>query len=568
MTQNPLKKNVKFWLGMGLTLLEGLLSGCNFILIYMVIRSLWDKSFHLALAGKLTLLLAGIFALRLVVFCNGYIQGLIGGAQVSKQARLSIGDKLRHISLASFSQQEIGRYINTATSDVSDYEKILTHKSGDLVKNFTMLFMLIGFVGFLWPWAGLPLLIMPVLLIPAVFISVHFINKWGIPKNEAKAENVNSTVEYLSGIQTFRSYGMGGLKNKTAIEAMRKYSHICYEYEKSGIGFGVAYMVLSWLVLPLTMWIAYSPWQTGQIDTVEYLMICLLPLFLAKLSNTIFTDLVSYRNLQISKANILAIMSMPEEPSVRKPFYPHTYSVTFQDVCFSYDGRQSVLSNMNFTAKNGCLTAVVGSSGSGKSTILNLIAQYYRPQHGVVSIGGISTSEFSPEQILEKISIVDQDVFLLNDTIRENIRYARPEATDAEIEVACREANCDGFIRRMTEGYDTLTGENGNLLSGGERQRLSIARAILKNSPILLLDEATASLDIENELAVKQAIFNLLKEKKTVVMVAHTLSIVENSDQILVISEGTVVEAGTHRELLALNGKYTAMWHAEQKLST
>ena len=163
--------------------------------------------------------------------------------------------------------------------------------------------------------------------------------------------------------------------------------------------------------------------------------------------------------------------------------------------------------------------------------------------------------------------MVDQDVFLFDDTIRDNIRHARPGASDAEIEAACREANCDGFIRRLEKGYDTPTGENGNLLSGGERQRLSIARAILKDSPILLLDEATASLDIENELAVKQAIANLLKAKKTVVMIAHTLSIVKNADQILVVADGTIKESGTHEELLAMNGKYAAMWNAEQKIT-
>ena len=163
--------------------------------------------------------------------------------------------------------------------------------------------------------------------------------------------------------------------------------------------------------------------------------------------------------------------------------------------------------------------------------------------------------------------MVDQDVFLFDDTIRDNIRHARPNATDAEIEADCREANCDSFIRKMEKGYDTLTGENGNLLSGGERQRISIARAILKNSPILLLDEATASLDIENELAVKQAIANLLKKKKTVVMIAHTLSIVKNADQILVMGDGQIAESGTHEELLAKGGKYAAMWNAEQKIS-
>ena len=226
-----------------------------------------------------------------------------------------------------------------------------------------------------------------------------------------------------------------------------------------------------------------------------------------------------------------------------------------------------MLKHATFTVPDQKLTAIVGDSGSGKSTILNLIAKYYEATGGTISIGGKPINHVAAERVLEQISMVDQDVFLFDDTIRDNIRHARPNATDEEIEAACREANCDSFIRKMEKGYDTPTGENGNLLSGGERQRISIARAILKNSPILLLDEATASLDIENELAVKQAIANLLKEKKTVVMIAHTLSIVKNADQILVVSDGKIAEAGTHDELLAKGGKYAAMWNAEQKIS-
>lgn len=226
------------------------------------------------------------------------------------------------------------------------------------------------------------------------------------------------------------------------------------------------------------------------------------------------------------------------------------------------------MKNISFTVPDQKLTAIVGDSGSGKSTILNLISKYYKASGGKIIIGGKSTDKVAAERVLEQISMVDQDVFLFDDTIRDNIRYARPDAADAEIEAACREANCDTFICKMEKGYETPAGENGNMLSGGERQRLSIARAILKDSPILLLDEATASLDIENELAVKQAIANLLQAKKTVIMIAHTLSIVKNADQILVVSDGKIAESGTHENLLKKNGKYAAMWNAEQKLST
>ena len=267
----------------------------------------------------------------------------------------------------------------------------------------------------------------------------------------------------------------------------------------------------------------------------------------------------------ISKGKIKNVAEEPEETGSRKPFQSGTHEITFDHVAFSYVPGEPVLTDVSFTAPDQKLTAIVGDSGSGKSTILNLIAKFYEAGGGTIRIGGESILSAAAEQVLTGISMVDQEVFLFDDTVRENIRHARPEATDAEIEAACRAANCDGFIRKMEKGYDTPVGENGNLLSGGERQRLSIARAILKDSPILLLDEATASLDIENELAVKQAIANLLAQKKTVVMIAHTLSIVKNADQILVVSEGRIAEAGTHAELLEKNGKYAAMWNAEQK---
>lgn len=292
-----------------------------------------------------------------------------------------------------------------------------------------------------------------------------------------------------------------------------------------------------------------------------------MPLFLAKLETTIYVDLTSYKNLTISKRQIVKIFSESEECGATEPFTLQNYDIEFQDIDFSYVPGEPVLEHSSFHIQDQKLTAIVGDSGSGKSTILNLIAKYYEPTSGTIAIGGKPINQVAAERVLEQISMVDQDVFLFDDTIRENIRHARPDATDAEIEAACRAANCDDFIRKMEKGYDTPIGENGNLLSGGERQRISIARAILKNSPILLLDEATASLDIENELAVKQAIANLLKEKKTVVMIAHTLSIVKNADQILVVSGGKIAEAGTHDELLAKGGKYAAMWNAEQKLS-
>ena len=565
--ENVWKKNKNFYIGVFGTVLEGLLSGSLFMLLYSVMQSLWNEDFDFQRSLVLTGVLAAIFIVRVLIYSFGYTKAQIGGAQVSKNIRLFLGDKIKRIPLSRFTKGQTGDYINTITSDVNNYEKILTHKIGDLAKGITLSLMLIVFVMTFYVPAGLILLAADLLLIPALWLSFRMVSKYGKEKNDICAENVSSIVEYVSGIQTFRAYGAGGTKNKTVTKAMKNFCDISFLYEAKVLPIGAGLGILIWLSCPLVIWVAYTPWAAGELDTVSYLLICMLPLFCAKLANTIFVDLTSYKNLMISKRKILNVMGENEEIGSMEPFVTKTHEVVFRDVAFSYVKEEPVLQHISFLVPDQKLTAIVGDSGSGKSTILNLISKYYEPTSGIISIGGKPVGQVAAERVLEQISMVDQEVFLFDDTIRENIRHARPDATDAEIEAACKEANCDGFIRKMEKGYDKPTGENGNLLPGGERQRLSIARAILKDSPILLLDEATASLDIENELAVKEAISNLLKAKKTVIMIAHTLSIVKNADQILVVSGGKIAEAGTHEELLAQKGKYAAMWEAEQKIS-
>lgn len=562
-----LKKNKNFYIGVIGTALEGLLSGSLFMLLYFTMLSLWSGEFNLNRSLMLTGVLAVIFLLRILIYSFGYTRAQIGGAEVSKNIRLFMGDKMKRIPLSRFTQGQTGDYINTITSDVNNYEKILTHKIGDLAKSISLSLMLIMFVMTFYVPAGIVLLAADLLLIPALWLSFRMVRKYGNEKNDICAENVSSIVEYVSGIQTFRAYGIGGTKNKTVTKAMKDFCDISFVYEAKVLPIGAVLGILIWISCPLIIWMTYGPWTAGTLDTVSYLLICMLPLFCAKLANSIFIDLTSYKNLMISKGKILKVMDEKEETGSTEPFVTKTHEITFENVDFSYVPGEPVLKDASFIVPDQKLTAIVGDSGSGKSTILNLISKYYEASSGTIYIGGKPINHVAAEQVLEQISMVDQDVFLFDDTIRENIRHARPRATDEEIEAACREANCDGFIQKMEKGYDTPTGENGNLLSGGERQRLSIARAILKNSPILLLDEATASLDIENELAVKQAIANLLKAKKTVVMIAHTLSIVKNADQLLVVSGGKIVESGTHDELLAKKGKYAAMWNAEQKIS-
>ena len=230
------------------------------------------------------------------------------------------------------------------------------------------------------------------------------------------------------------------------------------------------------------------------------------------------------------------------------------YDIEFKNVSFGYDSR-TVLKNVSFQIPEKRATAIVGPSGSGKTTICSLIARFYDPQSGSITIGGHDLREFTCDSLLKNISMVFQNVYLFHDTVRANILFGRPDATEAEMIEAAQKARCHEFITALPQGYDTVIGEGGGTLSGGEKQRISIARAILKNAPIIILDEATASIDPENEHLIQQALSELTRGK-TVITIAHRLATIEQADQILVIDDGEVVQKGTHAELAATPGKH------------
>ena len=563
---HPFKVGKRLGLSIFIIVLEGLLAGCNFLVLYAVLELLFGEGVTFTELMTMTAIVAGILFLRILLYSIGYTGSQIGGADVSRSIRITVGDKLKRIPLGLFSKGKIGDYISAATTEVTNYEQILTHKYADIIKYIILVVAVCVFVMTMHLPSGLVLLVASMLLVPAMAISVHAVKIYGNKKSRAAAENSGSITEYITGIQTLRSYGMGGTKNKTVTKVMKDYSHISYLFEKVIIPIGVVFSVLNWMSMPLCILMGGRAWLAGALSAPQLIMITMIPLFVCKLNGTLFIDLTAYRNLMISKNRIVKILDEQEEPVGNDAFIPQNREVSFSNVRFSYLEEEPVLEGVSFTAKPNSLTALVGDSGSGKSTIFNLISKYYPPESGSIRIGGCNTENAPAEQVLSYISMVDQDVFLFNDTVRNNIRSARPKASDAEVEEACRLASCDQFIRGMESGYESEIGENGNRLSGGERQRLSVARAILKDSPVILLDEATASLDIENELLVKQAITNLLKADKTVIMIAHTLPVIKNADQILVLDGGVIAESGTHDQLLALKGKYAAMWQASEEL--
>lgn len=566
MKNNVFRMGGKLKLSIAGVVLEGLLCGCNFLALLQVLELIFGGEADFQAILRVTGILAGIFALRLILYAVSYTGSQIGGSDVSRRVRIAIGDKLKRIPLGLFTKNRSGFYINAATSEVADFEQILTHKVADIIK-YAILLLAVGlYACTLYLPAGISILISSLLLIPASVLSLRQVQNYGVRKNRAREENVSAITEYLAGSQTLRSYVMVGKKNEALVRSMREYSDVSYHYEKAVLPIGFAFRYCSTLALAFCIVSSVRAWLAGALSPAALVMLVMLPLFSAKINMTEFIALTAYRNLKLSKDKIQGIFREEEELKEAPEFAPAGTDIVFENVDFSYVAGEPVLQKTSFTIPAGKLTAIVGDSGAGKSTVLNLIAKYYRPQNGRVTIGGQDIRDIPAEQVLTRISLVDQDVFLFNDTVRNNIRYARPSATDREVEEACRLANCDGFIRAMEQGYDTEIGENGSRLSGGERQRLSVARAILKDSPILLLDEATASLDIENELLVKQAVSRLLRADKTVVMIAHTLPIVKNADQILVLDGGHVAETGTHDQLVAMGGKYTAMWEASRRL--
>lgn len=545
--------------------MEGLLSAFNMLVLFEVLRLIFSGTVSFSDILKATGILALIFVIRLVLYAIAYTGSQIGGSDVSRNIRLAIGDKLRRIPLGQFTKNRTGFYINAATNEVADFEQILTHKLADITKYIVTALAIGIYTTTLHLPAGIAALLSTLMLLPAMLMSRHYIAKYGSMKNHAREENVSAITEYLNGGQTLRSYNLAGRKNISLTESMKAYSDISYSYEKAILPIGHGFHFFNHCCLGVAIYFGAGAWISGELESAALLLLIMLPLFLTKLNLTLFISLISYRNLLISKQKITKILDEEEEPSATDETIDRG-SVLFDDVHFSYVEGETVLKGVSFEIPECSFTAIVGGSGSGKSTILNLISRYYVPQKGRVVLGGNDICTMPSEQVLKSVSMVDQDVFFFDDTVRNNIRYARASATDEEIEDACILANCDGFIRETENGYDTRIGENGNHLSGGERQRLSVARALIKNSHIILLDEATASLDIENELLVKQAIAQLMQEDKTIVMVAHTLSVIQDADQILLLDGGKVAECGTHEALLERGGKYAAMWKASQTL--
>ena len=407
-----------------------------------------------------------------------------------------------------------------------------------------------------WQMALAALWVLPVALLIVGF-SKKAQNYFNLKLNNAKLEVAEGIQECLETVRDLKS---NNAEREYLDNLNRKIDEQEGRHIKTELGVALfvvpAHMILKLGIASVAL-VGSMRLISGELSLVTFFLFLMVVSRIYEPMNFSLQNLAAMNSLQV---NIDRMNEINESKSQggEKTFAPKGYDITFENVGFAYNSGETVLKNVSFTAKQGDVTALIGPSGGGKSTAAKLAARFWDVERGRITVGGVDVSKVDPEQLLTAYSIVFQDVTLFNNTVMENIRIGRKDATDAEVMEAAKAAMCEEFIAKLPQEYQTMIGENGSTLSGGERQRISIARALLKDAPIILLDEATASLDAENETEIQQAISRLV-ERKTVLIIAHRMRTVENADKIVVLSDGTVAETGTPEELMRHNGIFTRM---------
>ena len=365
-------------------------------------------------------------------------------------------------------------------------------------------------------------------------------------------------VEYIQGISVIRAFNLSGDRLQQFRAGLRDYREASLHTVTQLTPALILFQSVLELGFALLLVVGATLFGQGSLSGENFLFFMVLGLAFYTPLMAMADMLELYRIMQNCVRNLNEFLQSDLLPAASAPQRPADTTIRFENVSFSYD-QDTVLDNVSLTNPPRSMTALVGPSGSGKTTITNLIARFWDVDQGTVTLGGVDVRQLPTDMLLSQMTMVFQDVYLFNDTIFENIRFGNPKATEAEVMAAAQAAQCHGFIRQLPEGYQTLVGEGGATLSGGEKQRISIARAMLKDAPIVLLDEATASVDPENERLLQQAI-HALSAQKTLIVIAHRLTTIAAADQILVLDQGQIVERGTHDALMDQGGLYQRLW--------
>lgn len=519
------------------------------------IQAYWtNTAIEPALIWQTLWIIVGSIALNfLLSYLRAVLQESIG-TEVAAGQRIHLGDVLKRVPLGYFSQNSVGDILAGVTTELSVLELQGMKMVDAVINGYAKFIAIVLCLIFFSPVAA------AISIIGVVFsaLALHGISrhseKTATTAHEAVENMSGAAIEYIRGLSIVKSFGQEGASTQSFRSANKALKDIRIGIEKGFTPFNCLHLFALKLA---SMGIVFiCAWQAaqGQMSMAFFLMFVLFS----------FVMFGSVENIN-DAAHLLGVIdsAMDKLEALENAEYidqdgtdikPTSYDIEFKDVSFGYDDRM-VLHDLNFTIPQNATTAIVGPSGGGKTTLCNLIARFYDVNSGTITLGGTDIRAFTCDSLLRNISMVFQNVYLFRDTIKNNIKFGRPDAADEQIIAAAKAARCHDFIMALPDGYDTVIGEGGSSLSGGEKQRISIARAMLKDAPIVILDEATASIDPENEHLIQEAI-SALTHGKTIVTIAHRLATIENADQILVIDGGTVAQRGTHKELLEQEGTY------------
>ena len=475
----------------------------------------------------------------------------------SAARRISLAEKLRRLPLSFFAKRDLADLTSTIMSDA----EVMEHAGSHMIPQFygsivSTLIISIGLFFFKWEMALAAVWPIPIAII--IVLTSKRVQNYFTRKQKIAQIDLNEGVQEF--IETSRDLKSNNAENgylKVLDEKIDTLEKRAIGSELGSAMFVVSAQMLLKFGIGTVALVGGTMLIGGSLTLMQFFCFLLVASRLYEPMSSTLISLALINSLQINVDRMNEINNTKEQEGTAS-FEPKGYDIVFDHAGFSYEDGKTVLSDVSFTARQGEVTALVGPSGGGKTTVSRLAARFWDADKGKVTVGGVDVKTVDPETLLGSFSIVFQDVTLFNNTVMENIRVGKKDATDEEVLKAARLANCDEFVRELPEGYDTMIGENGSELSGGERQRISIARAFLKDAPIILLDEATASLDVENETKVQSALSRLIKNK-TVMVIAHRMRTVAGANKIVLLSDGVVAEQGSPAELLKSGGVFADM---------
>ena len=478
-----------------------------------------------------------------------------------RDLRENITEKLARVPMGTILDTPSGQYKTTIVDRVEGMEPTFAHLLPEMTANVLVPIVIVVYLLILdWRMALLSLVTLVVGLVVMSAGMKNYPVKWeGAVK--AGKQMTDAIVEYIGGIEVVKAFSQSAGSYKKYSDAVNYNANYYVDWMRENQKTMSAYNAILPSVLICVLPCGFSFWLSGSLELSTFLSIVIFSLGLVGPIIAAFTFTDDLAVLGTNVEEISQLLNAEELNHKETPIKLEDTGISLRSVSFSYDGTTEVLHDVNLAIHPGTMTALVGPSGSGKSTVAKLIAGYWDVTSGSITLGGHELKDMPLSEIADQISYVSQDNYLFNRSIRENIRMGRPSATDAEVEQAAKQSGCDTFIRKLDNGYDTVVGSAGSHLSGGERQRIAIARAMLKNAPVVILDEATAYIDPENEALVQKAI-STLTVGKTLIVIAHRLSTIVGADNIVVVKDGTIHAQGTHEKLLETCPLYRDMWQA------